>query len=484
MFKSADTTKFYKVLGVEKSASDAEIRSAYRKLALKYHPDRGGDREKFQEIARAYEVLGDSDKRRKYDRGGEDVMGHGMDANDIFSEFFGGGGRRGKKKTKDVVQPLKVTLEQMYNGTTKKMAITRQVIDKQEGVSRCSECNGRGLRVQTIRMGPMIQQVQSACEACGGQGTTFKTKKEREVLEVHVQKGSPDGHKIPFREMADEHPQCDTGDVIFVLDEQEHKDFKRRGADLFVERTISLAEALCGFQMEITHLDGRKLLIKTEPGDVIKPTARGFDPLSCQDEDKMEWEAIEGYDCPDIDNVAEARTTDVSILKKACETQLKRQGIEVGVFVVDGEKAYFKTGSREEIMAAKKPRKNCTMYVLADPNAKNPLRMMKAVKDEGMPTYKNPFVHGHLFLILTIEFPTTLDAEHQKALRPLLPPAILTCSFKESDEDVEVHKATDIDPVQSYSANKVNMKGGGDAYDEDDDEPNLRRGGAAQCQQM
>merc|ERR1711957_46747 len=309
-------------------------------------------------------------------------------------------------------------------------------------------------------------------------------KKEREVLEVLVQKGSPDGHKVPFREMADEHPECDTGEVIFVLDEQEHKDFKRRGADLFVERNISLVEALCGFQMEITHLDDRKLIIKTEPGDIIKPIGAGFDPLTCQDEGKMEWETIEGFDCPSLDNVAEAGTTDVNTLKKACETQLKRKGIDVGVCVVDGQKAYFKTGSRDEVMAAKKPRRNCTMYVLADPNAKNALRIMKAVKDEGMPTYKNPFVHGSLFLILTIQFPTSLDPEQQIALKPLLPPALLKCSLKESDKDVEVHKLTDIDPVQSYNANKINMKGGGDAYDEDDEERGQGGGGGAQCQQQ
>merc|ERR1712178_86065 len=120
------------------------------------------------------------------------------------------------------------------------------------------------------------------------------------------------------------------------------------------------------------------------------------------DESKTEWEEMEGYDCPSLENVAEAGTTDVDTLKKACETQLKRKGIDVGVFVVDGQKAYFKTGSREEILAAKKPRKNCTMYVLADPNANAGMRMVKAVKAEGLPTYKNPFIHGNLFLILTI----------------------------------------------------------------------------------
>merc|ERR1712224_120500 len=117
-------------------------------------------------------------------------------------------------------------------------------------------------------MGPMIQQMQSQCNSCGGKGKSFSTSKEREVLEVIVQKGSPDGHKIPFREMADEHPDADTGDVIFVVRQKEHALFKRKGADLFLEKRISLQEALCGFQIELVHLAGRKLLVKTSPGDV------------------------------------------------------------------------------------------------------------------------------------------------------------------------------------------------------------------------
>merc|ERR1719284_2370817 len=164
--------------------------------------------------------------------------------------------------------------------------------------------------------------MQSACRACGGEGKSFKTKQDREVLEVLIQKGSPDNHKVVFREMADEHPDADAGDVIFVLKQQEHAVFKRKGADLFIERDISLVEALCGFEMEVTHLDGRKLLIKTEPGDIVRPLAQGFDPMADND-GKMEWETMEGFDCPDIDNVAQADTTDVDTLKKACETQLK-----------------------------------------------------------------------------------------------------------------------------------------------------------------
>jgi len=490
--KDADTTKFYTLLGVDKNASGADIKKAYRKLAVQHHPDKGGDPEKFKEITRAYEVLSDSDKRSKYDRFGEEGLEDGGgDAGDIFESFFGGGGRRGgggnrrRQKTKDVQQPLKVTLEQMYNGQTKKMAITRQVIDKKKGVQECSECGGRGVKVEVVRMGPMIQQMQSACGACGGQGKSFKTKADREVLEVHIQKGSPDNHKVVFREMADEHPDADTGDVIFVLKEQPHAEFKRRGADLYIERKISLVEALCGFEIEVTHLDGRKLLIKTAPGDIVKPMPKGFDPFEDKDS-KMEWEVIENSDCPDIDNVAQADTTDIDTLKKACETQLKRKGIDVGCFCVDGQRAYFKQGTREEIMAAKKTRRGTTMYVLADPNANAGLRMMKAVKDEGMPTYKNPFIHGNLFLMLTIEFPTTLTEDNQKAIAKLLPPPLNTTSWKEGAEDVEVHNVIDIDPVKSYNDNKVNMKAGGDdAYDEDDDDgPGMRGPGGAQCQQM
>merc|ERR1719489_138926 len=110
--------------------------------------------------------------------------------------------------------------------------------------------------------------------------------------------------------------------------------------------------------------------------------AQGFDPMADND-GKMEWEAIEGFDCPSIDNVAQADTTDVDTLKKACETQLKRKGIDVGVFVVDQRRAYFKQCTREEALAAKKVKKGSTMYIISDPNAKKANRMVKAVKDEG-----------------------------------------------------------------------------------------------------
>merc|ERR1712060_5402 len=127
--------------------------------------------------------------------------------------------------------------------------------------------------------------------------------------------------------------------------------------------------------------DGRTLHIKTSPGEIIRPMAKSFDPLA-DTENKMEWEVHEDADCPSIDNVAQADTTDIDTLKKACETQLKRKGIDVGVFVVDGQRAYFKQGTREEILEAKKPKRGCTMYILSDPDASSSLRVMKAVKGE------------------------------------------------------------------------------------------------------
>merc|ERR1719266_1719723 len=173
--------------------------------------------------------------------------------------------------------------------------------------------------------------------------------------------------------------------------------------------------------------------------------AKSFDPLA-DTENKMEWEVHEDSDCPSIDIVAQADTTDIDTLKKACETQLKRKGIDVGVFVVDSNRAYFKQCTREEALAAKKPKKGTTMYIISDPDAKKSFRMMKAVKDEGMPTYKNPFVHGNLFLVLTIEFPDTLTPEVQDQIRGLLPPPLNATKLKEDDQSVEIHTTIDIDP--------------------------------------
>jgi hypothetical protein len=260
--------------------------------------------------------------------------------------------------------------------------------------------------------------------------------------------------------------------------------FKRRGADLFVERKISLVEALCGFTLELEHLDGRKLHISTAPGEIVKPMTHGFDPMEDAESKPLVWETLENTDCPDIDTVAQGDTTDIDTLKNACDTQLKRKGIQVGAFVVDSQKAYFKAASREEILAAKKTRRGHTMYLAVNPNAHDDSRLMKAVKGEGMPTFRNPFVHGNLFLLLTIEFPTELKPEVQEALRGQLAAPMNRLTF--SPDEVETHTVSDIDPVESYNANKVNMTSTSEAYDDYDEggRGGMQGPGGAQCKQM
>merc|ERR1712232_782434 len=134
------------------------------------------------------------------------------------------------------------------------------------------------------------------------------------------------------------------------------------------------------------HLDGRNLLIKTSLGEITRPMAQGFDPLGRQDEDDTEWECIDGHDCPDIESVARADVVDADKAKKACQTQLKHQDVNVGAFVVDGIGTHFKQCTRAEALAAKKPAVGAKMYVIADPTVSKEYRMMKAVAGEGMPT--------------------------------------------------------------------------------------------------
>jgi DnaJ family protein A protein 2 len=481
--KAVDTSKLYKVLGVEKNASGSDIKKAYRKLAVKHHPDKGGDPDTFKEISKAYDILGDEEKRTQYDQFGEEGVGQGGpsgDAGDIFDMMFNGssGGRRrntGQKKGKEEVHPLDVSLEDLYNGKVRKLSVTRQVIDKSVEVKHCQECDGTGVVIQMVRMGPMIQQTQAACSSCSGKGVTCKKKRVKEVLEVPIQKGAPSGHKITFQEKSDEHPGVTPGDVVFVLNEQPHAVFKRRGADLYIERKISLVEALCGFEMEVEHLDGRTLIIKSAPGEVIAPVM--YDPFAAESEDAS-WEVIENTDCS-LEDVARAETTDVDALKSACtKGQLRGKGI--GCFITRNGTTTFKQGSREECLAACKPKQGATLYILADPNAASSSRMMKCCVGEGLPTFRDQTEFGNLFVILTIEFPDSIPTEAISTMRGLLPPALNTVTAQEGDENVDVVSLTTMDPVASYNMNKPVSR------DEDDDDEGGHGmgGGNVQCAQQ
>jgi len=283
--KDVDTTKLYDVLCVDKDADAKTMKKAYRKLCLKHHPDKGGDEHFFKEVNAAYEILSDPKKREIYDQYGlEGVEQEGAPSaaagEDLFSMFFGGGGGRGRnagpRKGPGLQHPLKVSLEDLYNGKTVKLAINRKVIvgDSNE----CSSCRGQGAVMEMRQIGPgMITQMQRPCGECSGQGYNAKSKNERKVVEVHVEKGAANNQKITFREMADEVPGKLTGDVNFIIQEKEHDLFKRKGADLLIMQDISLNQALTGFSLRFNHLDGRDVIIKTKPGEVIQSETKDPD---------------------------------------------------------------------------------------------------------------------------------------------------------------------------------------------------------------
>ncbi len=297
--KNVDNSKFYDILGIPKEASSDEIRKAYRKLAAKLHPDKeGGSQEKFQELQAAYEVLSDPEKKQIYDKYGEDGLKEGMGAGggaDIFDLLMnrgGGGAKKGKPKSKSLLYPLKVTLEDVYCGNTKYVEIKRYRIcstctgsgsKDPKAETKCSGCKGQGRKtiMQRIPMG-MIQQVVD-CDECRGTGTKIAEKdkcktckgekavQQTKALEVHIDKGVTDGKRYTFAGESDEVPDVTPGDVFIEIQVEKHSRFQRKGADLIYKAEINLLQALTGFELILEHLDKRKVRLYSKPGEVIKP---------------------------------------------------------------------------------------------------------------------------------------------------------------------------------------------------------------------
>ncbi|MFD1063419.1 molecular chaperone DnaJ [Winogradskyella litorisediminis] len=292
---------FYDILGISKDASAAEIKKAYRKTAMKYHPDKNPDdkeaEEKFKKAAEAYEVLSDADKKARYDQFGHQAFeggaggfgGGGMNMDDIFSQFgdifgggfgggfsgFGGGGRRVVKGSNLRIR-VNLSLEDVANGVEKKIKVKRKV--QADGVSykTCSTCNGSGqiTRVQNTILGRM--QTASPCNTCGGSGQTIDKKPagadaqglitKDEMVTVKIPAGVQDGMQLKVTGKGNSAPGNGiSGDLLVVIQEEDHPTLKREGDNLHYDLYVSLPDAVLGNSMEIDTVTG-KVRIKIEPG--------------------------------------------------------------------------------------------------------------------------------------------------------------------------------------------------------------------------
>jgi len=216
---------------------------------------------------------------------------------DIFSMFMGGGrgggGPKPKARVKPIARKVDVSLAQIYNGTSVEVDVERQRIcsscdgvggSDKTAVQTCTGCRGRGMRTVMRQMGPgMYSQSTGPCDECNGQGEMIdmekrcktckgkKVKKDRKKLSVEIDKGSPNGEQFTVHGEGDCVPDVEAGDVIVVVQIRPNKVFQRKGADLFIEKEISLLEALTGVDFTIQHLDGRTIRIQNAPGEVVKP---------------------------------------------------------------------------------------------------------------------------------------------------------------------------------------------------------------------
>ncbi|MEE1885953.1 molecular chaperone DnaJ [Pedobacter flavus] len=307
---------FYDILGVTKSASADEIKKAYRKLAIKYHPDKNpGDKaaeEKFKEAAEAYEILSNPEKKQRYDQfghagmggagGGGGQYGGSMNMEDIFSQFgdifggggspfdsfFGGGQRGGGRrvvKGSNLRIKVKLTLEEISNGTEKKIKVNKQISCKscngtgakdKSSVSTCGTCGGSGAvrkvtntilgQMQTTATCPNCngsgQQITAKCNSCHGDGVV----RGEETITINIPAGVSDGMQLSMSGKGNAAPNGGIpGDLIILIEEIPHETLKREGNNVVYDLHLNFVDAALGMSVEVPTIDG-KAKIKIEPG--------------------------------------------------------------------------------------------------------------------------------------------------------------------------------------------------------------------------
>ncbi|KAJ2905555.1 DnaJ domain-containing protein [Zalerion maritima] len=309
--------EYYNVLGVSKSASEKELKSAYRQLSKKYHPDKNpGDttaHDKFVEVSEAYDILSDAETRKVYDRYGYDGVQkhkqgggghHHHDPFDLFNSFFGGGGHfgGGQRKGPNVEVRVAISLRDFYNGKTTEFQWEKQhICEKCEGsgsadgkVDVCTSCNGRGMKIVKHQLAPgMFQQIQTQCDVCGGRGQVIKHKcsvcngakviRKATTVPLTIARGALPGTRLAYENEADASPDYVAGDLIVNLVEKEPSPeenpdrldgvfFRRKDNDLYWTEVLSLREAWMGdWSRNLTHLDGRIVSLVRERGQVVQP---------------------------------------------------------------------------------------------------------------------------------------------------------------------------------------------------------------------
>ncbi len=339
----ANKRDYYEVLGVNKTASDAEIKSAYKKMAIKYHPDRQAGKseeekkaaeEKFKEAAEAYDVLRDPQKRQQYDQFGfngpqgngfggfssesmnmDDIFnmfgdifggrGHFGGAGGGFESFFGGhgGGRSARPNFRgaDLRMKVRLTLDEVRTGVTKKFKVKKDVVcpdcqgtgSKDGKTETCSQCKGSGAVYRTMRTMLGTMQTQTTCPGCGGTGSIIKNKCPRcggegvvsgeEVIEVKIPAGIEDGMVLNVPGKGHAGKQNGTpGDIQVIISVEESKTFIREGKDLHYQLQLDIPTAVLGGSVEIPTLDGKvKIKIEpgTQPGKVMRIRGKGLPAL-------------------------------------------------------------------------------------------------------------------------------------------------------------------------------------------------------------